>query len=64
MYKNSGEDINTEMRKTIEDVVNRCETCQTNKNSFLVPKISRVMPKKPNDILTLDLKFFDGTTVL
>ena len=45
MYKNSGEDINTEFKKIITDVVDRCETFQVNKRSYSVPKISSTMPK-------------------
>ena len=64
MYKNSGEVISAEFKKIITDVVDRCETCQIHKNSYSVPKLSGVMPKKPNDIITMDLKFFSGVPVL
>ena len=59
MYKSEGRIITAALKKTVEDVVNSCETCQLTKRSHSVPKISGVMPTRPNDILTLDLKFFE-----
>ena len=64
MYKSEGRTITAVLRKTVEDVVNSCETCQLTKRSNSVPKVSGAMPTRPNDILTLDLKFFDKEPVL
>ena len=64
MYKGEGRLITAVLRKTVEDVVNSCETCQLTKRSNSVPKVSGVMPARPNDILTLDLKFFEKIPVL
>ena len=63
-YKSSGAEMTTQLSPIIEEVVLNCETCQKEKRSFSVPKVSANVPKNVNDILTLDLKFFDGVPVL
>ena len=64
MYKSTGEELSADFKKIIQDVVDRCETCQVHKSSYARPKISGTTPKKPNNIITVDLKFFEGVPVL
>ena len=57
MYKKSGQ-INPKIRKTIHEVVKRCQTCQVKKKSQPRPRTSMMKAKNPNDVVTLDLKQF------
>ena len=50
--------------KAIEKVIQRCVTCQKRKKTRPLPTIALPKGKSPNDVVSIDLKFFNSKPVL
>ena len=56
--------MDSELRKKIQDVVTECKVCRKFKKTFSRPKSTLPKSTEFNQIVTLDLKFFEKTPVL
>ena len=63
-YRKSNAEDMKGLTKSVEEVIKRCHVCQVHTKSFSVPKVSPMIPKRINDVLMIDLKFFRGIPVL
>ena len=56
--------MDSELRQKIQDVVTECKVCKKFKKTFPRPKATLPKSTEFNQIVTLDLKFFEKTPVL